>query len=330
MSTSEGSRIRDRLCSVFSNASKEDPGGSAPSWTRCVIIELAPPWESDVAESRHFPPMVSGVLDRAERRGYATRLQCVMPDPAYSVDGQSRVMYFSRPDGPFATYDRDEFVVPEQEVGPLVEALLEHPEGPRRFEPYRQDASQVRDILVCTHGAHDVCCASFGYPIYQALRDRYARDANDSLRVWQVSHLGGHRFAPNLVDLPEGRNWVRIGPDDLELLVLRNRPVSELRRSYRGWLGLDSPFEQVVEREVFMREGWDWAGRLIAGQVLEMGDDRQQAEVRIDFAGPDGDASGVYEATVERNGNVPRVDCPGGTETGMAEQYSVSRLVKVR
>ena len=329
MTIIENTREAKPLCSVYSRTQEEDPGGSAPNWKRCVVIELAKPWEEEVAESRHFPSKVKEVLDSAAQRGYETRLQCVMPDREYSVKGYTRVIYYSRPEGPFATYSKDEYQVPRADVGRLVAALLESPDELRRFDSYRQETRHIRDILVCTHGSHDVCCATFGYPIYSDLRDRYARDLGGKLRVWQVSHLGGHRFAPNLLDMPEGRNWVRLGVENLDALVYRNRPVSEMRAHYRGWVALDGPHEQAVEREVFMREGWDWAGLLISGRVVKMEQEGQPAQVRIDFADQEGSEPGAYEATVEQDGTAPRVGCLSGDDTGAAPQYVVSWLVKV-
>jgi hypothetical protein len=64
-------------------------------------------------------------------------------------------------------------------------------------------------LLVCTHGKHDRCCARHGRPLYQAL----AELAEDDW-VWQVSHVGGDRFAGNLVALPEGLYFGRVTAAD--------------------------------------------------------------------------------------------------------------------
>ena len=48
-------------------------------------------------------------------------------------------------------------------------------------------------FLVCTHGRRDACCARFGLPVYQALRSELGE------AIWQCSHVGGHRFAANLL-----------------------------------------------------------------------------------------------------------------------------------
>ena len=324
----DDSGVNQRLCSVFSKANGEDPGGTAPSWQRALLVEVRKPWDSEVQETRHFPSVVSEALRRAEESGVACELLCITPDSEYSVDDHVRVLYFQRPEGPFATFDKDDYLVPNERLGPLVDALLMDRRRLGDFEPDLQDTSAVREILVCSHGSHDTCCATFGFPIYDVLRNRYAAQSGGSLRVWQMSHLGGHRFAPNIVDLPEGRNWVNLSHEDLDALVLRNRPPSELRDHYRGWLGLDTLYEQIVERELFIREGWAWTDRAVGGRVLSFDEDRQQAEVRIDVASSDGEASAAYQAEVKQTGTVPRVGCPGGEPSGEAAQFTVGRLVE--
>ncbi len=60
-------------------------------------------------------------------------------------------------------------------------------------------------FLVCTHGKHDPCCARHGRPLFDALRDELEPDW-----AWQVTHIGGDRFAGNLVCLPEGLYYGRV------------------------------------------------------------------------------------------------------------------------
>lgn len=53
-------------------------------------------------------------------------------------------------------------------------------------------------VLVCTHAKHDQCCAIRGRPVAQALTEGWPQ------LVWECTHLGGDRFAPNVLVLPEG------------------------------------------------------------------------------------------------------------------------------
>ena len=59
-------------------------------------------------------------------------------------------------------------------------------------------------ILVCTHGSRDRCCGVLGGATFAALHKIQPE------WVWQVSHLGGHRFAPTLLSLPSGELYGRI------------------------------------------------------------------------------------------------------------------------
>jgi hypothetical protein len=75
-------------------------------------------------------------------------------------------------------------------------------------------------VLVCTNGRRDVCCAKLGAPVAQALAQQ------DGLEVWQTTHLGGHRFAATLLQLPEGICYGRLEPHDAP-------PLAEAIRSGR-------------------------------------------------------------------------------------------------
>jgi hypothetical protein len=64
-------------------------------------------------------------------------------------------------------------------------------------------------FLVCTHGKHDRCCAKYGRPLYDALREQV-----EPGWAWQSSHVGGDRFAGNLVVLPDGAYYGRVEPSE--------------------------------------------------------------------------------------------------------------------
>ena len=56
--------------------------------------------------------------------------------------------------------------------------------------------------FVCTHGSRDACCAVVGRSVYDDLLASVPEDERSL--VWEVSHLGGHRFAPTTLSLPSG------------------------------------------------------------------------------------------------------------------------------
>lgn len=83
--------------------------------------------------------------------------------------------------------------------------------------------------LVCTHGRRDACCALLGRPVAGALAD-----ADLDGEVWETTHTGGHRFAPNLVHLPSGVTYGRVTPERA-VAVARDLQVGRLDLDlYRG------------------------------------------------------------------------------------------------
>ena len=64
--------------------------------------------------------------------------------------------------------------------------------------------------FVCVNGQRDRCCARFGLPLYRRLRALVGE------RAWQITHLGGHRFAPNVLVLPQGVLYGRVHPGKLD------------------------------------------------------------------------------------------------------------------
>jgi hypothetical protein len=310
---------QDRFCSVVSRAVGEDPAGTAPSHDLIALLEVPLPWEREIWKSRAFPPGLFDLGATAQERGIRLRILCVAPDSDYTQPGLRRVILLRRPTGWMATYDRREYLVPPAEVLELVRAALAGEALPGGLE-----SGGVRDLLVCTHGSTDVACGRYGFPIYEQLRRRYA---SDRLRVWRVSHFGGHRFAPTMADLPDGRWWAHVDAEALERIATRSGPVSALRSHYRGWSGLATPFEQVLEREIFAQEGWSWTGLLKRSEVREQDPEGAWAEVALDYQSADGSRRGRYEGRVELSGQVMTA-LASGRELEAVPQYRVTRLAR--
>jgi (2Fe-2S) ferredoxin len=146
-------------------------------------------------------------------------------------------------------------------------------------------------FLVCTHGRHDACCAERGRPLAGAMA------AVAPGHTWEVSHIGGDRFAANLLVLPHGLYYGRLTPQDAPAFVeshltgsldvehLRGRSsypfsVQAAEIYLRRHLRLDGiaplPVEEHARhgtetRAVFGIEGRRWEVRVLT----EPGDERQ-------------------------------------------------------
>ncbi len=308
-----------QLCSLVSRGNGEGPTGSASPYKALLLLELPRPWPNKVLQAPHLPAGVREVLLALERAGKACSVLAIEPDPAYSRPGYARVLYFRRPNGLFSDYERLEHLLPETEVGAFMDPLLLQ-EDVTAFTAYRQD-DHGRDLLVCTHENRDICCGRFGEQAYGALRMTHARP---SVRVWRSSHIGGHKFAPTLIDLPSGRFWGHLEPHTYAGIVDNSLNLSELKRFYRGWSGVGK-LEQHAERAAFEREGWSWIDAKKAGRVVSSTPERDEVTVALEFVREDGTA-GSYEATVACTGEVETLASSGTAPRVGVKQYEVTRL----
>jgi hypothetical protein len=119
--------------------------------------------------------------------------------------------------------------------------------------------------LVCTNGRHDRCCATYGRPLALVLA------ATVGERVWESSHVGGDRFAANLVCLPHGHYFGRVEPQDAARVVGRyEREVIDLDH-YRGRCS-DPPVVQAAEWYARDRTGLTGRDELVAVGRRRLGD----------------------------------------------------------
>ena len=99
-------------------------------------------------------------------------------------------------------------------------------------------------FLVCTHGKHDPCCARHGRPLFEALAEQL-----DEETVWQCTHVGGDRFAGNLVSLPQGVYYGRVEREDAVDVLDEHLSGRVTLANYRG-RSCHAFHVQAAERDV--------------------------------------------------------------------------------
>jgi hypothetical protein len=146
-------------------------------------------------------------------------------------------------------------------------------------------------FLVCTHGRRDPCCAERGRPVAQAL------DAVHGERAWEVSHIGGDRFAGNVVAFPHGLYFGRLEP---AAAILAARSYQDGRIDLAHYRGRSCYAFAVQAAETFVRR----RARLDGVNDLRLtGVHRSGTDLVAEFEGPDGT---VHRAAVR----VDRADQP--------------------
>ena len=175
-------------CSTVRAALGEPVLATAPpraaSW---LLVEHPGPWPGDEPPP-DLPPEAAAVLEQAERLG--VRPQLVRPVRRRRRVG-ARVWTASvRAE---ARWLQVLEVHDLRALGDLDVAAL----AAGRRPGFGTD-TDVPVLLVCTHGRRDVCCARLGRPAATALTGTVPAV------VLETTHVGGDRFAPNLVALPQG------------------------------------------------------------------------------------------------------------------------------
>lgn len=206
-------------CTAISTALGEPMAGLAPErpmgW---VLLEHAGPWEDVAARSAAVPAPVR--LACAER---GLRLQLIRRH------GRQRI---TRPVCLLARTGRSGAFVEQAEVDRLADVLdadLDALAAGRQPLFGRRLTEPV--FLACTHGRVDACCARFGRPIARALTTEFGT------QVWETTHVGGCRFAANLVCLPEGVYYGRLDPTAAVTAAGRHAAGHLDLAHLRGWAG---------------------------------------------------------------------------------------------
>ena len=94
-------------------------------------------------------------------------------------------------------------------------------------------------FLVCAHARRNACCARFGAPLAQALAARHPG------QVWETTHVGGHRFAANLVILPHGLYYGPVGVAEATAAIRAYSERLVRPQRYRGRAGQPKPVQQA-------------------------------------------------------------------------------------
>jgi (2Fe-2S) ferredoxin len=190
-------------CSELSLALGEPLHATAPFARGWLLIEEAAPWGRKAVVEAGFGEL--------EARGKEQGVRVGLIRPFRRRGSRSRRVFrvSCAPPKPFVE------LLPE----PDLDARGERVDGPL--------------YLVCTNGRRDVCCGLAGRELARAL----APELGD--RLWETSHVGGHRFAPNLVCLPEGLVYGRLDAEAARRVVAVHREGRVVLHPFRGRTALE-------------------------------------------------------------------------------------------
>lgn len=268
------------FCADKSRSLKEDIIGSAPNNEIYVLIECPTPWAESAFDSKYIPLNLKQLKDKLSRERRPINLLLINE---YDSSKQTKtVIFFKKKQGVSKSYSRWEIEVQNlEEVAPLVETYL------NETDLVCTDLeSSIRDILVCTHGSHDKCCAKYGIPFYREALVTLKNLQLKGVRIWQSSHFGGHRFAPTVIDFPEGRYYGVLTHNTFCSILTRTGDVNCMREVYRGWSILPI-YAQVLERELLLLHGWEWFNFTVESQVISQNEYKTFNQIRLIYKSPE-------------------------------------------
>ena len=234
----EGDR---EYCSELSRTQGEPMLGTAEPVDIWLLLEYKPAWKSRAVED-------NGLEDETNRWLEDSLKTCA------ERGLKARPQFIRRPDFDIDTTTL--FIARNNALG-RIEASGYH--AIREVDVLTSDLIPVREnvYFVCTNGQRDLCCARYGLPTFARLQELVGA------RVWQTTHLGGHRFAPNVLALPQGILYGRVDVDEVDAFVTTIESGDVSRSHVRGRSAFP-PEAQFAEMQV--------AGRVEA--LLDVRDDR--------------------------------------------------------
>ncbi|HEX8779985.1 MAG TPA: sucrase ferredoxin [Nocardioides sp.] len=267
-------------CATEALGRGDDLAGTASTVRSFLLLEHDGPWGVDALRDARLPAGLGHELEsRAKRAGVRPLLVRHPGRGRRRADPPSRAVrvFAARAAGPgswleTAVLDRVEDVLDLDlaALGAGTSPGLERVAGPL--------------LAVCTHGRHDACCAELGRPVVRKL----AHDWPDL--TWEVSHMGGDRFAGNLLVLPHGLYYGRLATHSAELVGRATVDGRVVVAHLRGRSDLPMPV-QAAEVELRRR----------------LGETRRDAVVPLDHR-RDGDrVTAAFEVDGDRHEVVVRV-----------------------
>ncbi|HSA51079.1 MAG TPA: sucrase ferredoxin [Yinghuangia sp.] len=248
-------------CSFLSSAHAEPMAGTAPTARGWLLIEHPGPWAAKaLTGSRGLDPAIGGEIERqAAAAGFRATL--IRTPGRTTESAQPRTVFLVWTE-PGATWARRLEIDTPADLLAHDFAALAGSRPPTLGAPHDEPL-----ILVCTNGKRDRCCATAGRPLAEALSVRVPG------AVWEATHLGGHRFAPTALVLPDGYVYGRLDPDSAVSALNAARTGAMLTADCRGRSTWSRPAQAA---ELAVRE-----------DILEFGADR----LRVAAPEPHGDSA---------------------------------------
>lgn len=250
-------------CTTASRDLDEPLAGTAATAQTWLLLEQPGPWGARALTSSHLDPVLGRALEAAAE-GTGVRVALIRRPGRHADCNRShedcaaphaRRVYAAHT-APGNTWLHSAVTTDPQRLLDLDFASL----GlglPHTFDAALSGGVHTGDplALVCTNGKRDRCCALLGRPLAAQLA------ASGLEGVWEVTHLGGHRFSPTMLVLPYGYAYGRVQAHHVKEILQGVREGRVVTDGCRGNSAWERP-GQAAELAVRRATGEDRAGAL--------------------------------------------------------------------
>lgn len=186
-----------RRCAAESLLRDEPVAGTATHVRTWLLLEHVGPWGVDALLDARLPEGLGAALTQ-QAKAYRAKFLLIRRFSS-KPDGEGLRVFAAYADPAAPRLESGTVRDPREVLDLDIAAFREG--GSSGLAPY--DGSL---FCVCTNGRHDACCAVRGRPVARALDRAHPEE------TWEVSHIGGDRFAANMVVLPHGLYYGRLDP----------------------------------------------------------------------------------------------------------------------
>ncbi|KUL51540.1 sucrase ferredoxin [Streptomyces sp. NRRL S-1521] len=238
-------------CATTSRELDEPLAGTAATARTWLLVEQTGPWGAKALTSSHLDPGLGRALETAAQ-GTGVRVALIRR-PGHHADTRTaaRHQVYVAHTAPGRTWLRSCVTSDPRRLLDLDFAAL----GAGDHGGFGTPHTGSPLALVCTNGKRDRCCALLGRPLAGELA------AAGEEGVWEITHLGGHRFAPTVLVLPYGYAYGRTEAHTVKEILAAVRAGRVVLRGCRGSSAWDRP-GQAAELAVRAATGEDAAGVL--------------------------------------------------------------------
>ncbi|MGE7434597.1 sucrase ferredoxin [Kitasatospora sp. NPDC001175] len=243
-------------CTTLSRELTEPLAATAATAATWLLIEQSGPWGAKALTESHLDAEVGRALDAA-CAGTGVRIALIR-HPGRHADCLPAVRHEAivAHTAPGRAWVRRAAVEDPAELLELDFAAL----GAGEHGGFGEAHVGGPIALVCTNGRRDRCCALLGRPLAAELA------AAGHSEVWEITHLGGHRFSPTMLVLPYGYAYGRLTGTAAKEVLAATAAGHMLPEWSRGRSYWDRP-GQAAEHAVRLLTGETSADALAVGRA---------------------------------------------------------------